>query len=372
VFCSQFEADCCLCSAIECGFGMFGTPCTEFYAGNKGVYGVGDVKLAGSLSDGLMVSCFGTESCALSTLLATNVRALECKGDRSCEGATVRITDPFSEFRLHCSGKAACRGLSIHIDFTGPPAGYMCAPGITEELQLGAIECLNDQSCHDMLFTMDNTGCYKVALRKLQCIHQTSCIDTKFQFIGDIAVQECELGASGMTASGLSKCYENLREYQCSKPSSCLGSTKTILNPATSFEFKCGDVSSCESANFHFEFDGASTVSQISGFVFGGRHSARDATFSFENRQGTMLDVDKIDCSGEGSCSGTTFVTGHNVQIGEIVCSSTSCPGCTVKLDANDVGYPCDPRQSGGGGAWQQQSPWNTPAAVPPGPWVSV
>ena len=75
---------------------------------------------------------------------------------------------------------------------------------------------------------------------------------------------ECELGSSGLSATGLDKCYQNLREYQCSKPSSCLGMVKTILNPANGFEFKCGDVSSCESAHFHFEFNSeAQNVNQL-------------------------------------------------------------------------------------------------------------
>lgn len=380
LYCTQYDAECCLCSAVSCGLGMFGTPCTEFMVGNKGVYGVGDIKVAGSLSDGVMISCFGTESCALTNMMATNVRSIDCKGDRACEGATVKITDPFTEFKLYCSGKSSCNGLSIHIDFTGPPPGYMCAPGLNEQLQLGQIECLNEASCQNMHFTMDNTGCYQVMLRKLSCVHPTACIQSAFHLIGDIQLQECELGTSGLTATGLEKCYQNLREYQCSKPSACMGMSKTIVNPANGFEFKCGDTSSCEAAHFHFELNAeAQNVNQLSGFVLGGRHAARGATFTFDNQQREILDIDKIDCSGEGSCSGTRFITGPNVQIGEISCSSNSCVNCLVQFDATDAGIPCDPQQvyNGGGGVWQQQPPWNqapgpAPAAQQPGPWIAV
>jgi len=355
---------------------MFGTPCTEFFIGNQGVYGVEDIKVAGSLTDGVIVSCYGTESCASSKMMMTNVRSMDCKGDQSCEGATMVITDPFTEFKLHCSGKGACNRLTIRIDFTGPPPGYMCAPGINEQLQLGSIECLNEASCQNMQFTMDNTGCYDVVLRKIQCVHSSSCINAAFSLIGDIQVQECELGSSGMTATGLDKCYQNLREYGCSKPQSCMGLSKTIVNPANGFEFKCGDVSSCEAAQFHFEFNkDAQDVNYLSGFVLGGRYAARGATFTFDNQQNMVLDIDKIDCSGEGSCSGTKFITGPNVQIGEISCSSNSCTNCMVQISANDAGIPCDPSQSYGGGNWQQQQPWNTPpapAAQPPGPWIAV
>jgi len=199
-----------------------------------------------------------------------------------------------------------------------------------------------------------------------------------FNLIGDIGVQECELGNSGITATGLDKCYENLREYQCSKPSSCMGLSKTITNAANGFEFKCGDVSSCESANFHFEWNtNVPDVNTISGFVLGGRHTARGATFTFDNQQTSILDIDKIDCSGEGACVGARFITGPNVQIGEVTCSSTSCGNCRIQFDVADLGIPCDPEQvtGGGGGVWQQQPPWNAAPAPPAqnaGPWVAV
>ena len=110
------------------------------------------------------------------------------------------------------------------------------------------------------------------------------------------------------------------------------------------------------------------------GFVLGGRYSARGATFTFDNQQNAILDIDKIDCSGEGSCSGARFITGPNVQIGEISCSSNSCTNCLVQYDVTDVGHPCDPQQvaGGGGSVWQQQPPWNTVPAPAPGPWVAV
>lgn len=111
------------------------------------------------------------------------------------------------------------------------------------------------------------------------------------------------------------------------------------------------------------------------GFVLGGRYSARGATFTFDNQQNVILDIDKIDCSGEQSCSGARFITGPNVQIGEITCSSNSCSNCLVQFDAADSGIPCDPSQGAGSSVWQQQQPWNAPpapAAQPPGPWIVV
>jgi len=301
----------------------------------------------------VIISCYGKESCALSSMEATSVRSLSCEGDRSCEGATVKITDPFTEFELYCSGKAACHALSIQIHFTGPPQGYKCAPGLFEQRQLGQIECLNEASCQNMHFTMDNAGCYQVVLRKVACVDPTACIQSTFRLIGDIQLQECELGTSGLMASGLEQCYQNLLEYQCSEPSSCLGVAMAILNPVNGFEFKCGDSSSCESAHFHFEFNAeGQSVDHLSGFIFDGRYSARGATFTFDNQQNAMIDIFKVDCGGMGSCSGTRFITGPNVQIEEISCSSNSCANCLIQIDAADAGIPCDPQMR------KQYGPW--------------
>merc|ERR1712130_344001 len=54
----------------------------------------------------------------------------------------------------------------------------------------------------------------------------------------------------------------------------------------------------------------------------------------------------RIECNGERSCVGTTFITGYNVEIGEIVCAKNVCRGCTIKLLASDPsGIPCDSSQ---------------------------
>jgi hypothetical protein len=274
--------------------------------------------------------------------------------------------------------------LKIKVDFTGPPPGYMCAAdatpnGVKDVLQLGTIECLNEDACGNMEFVMDNSGCYLVQIRKVQCVHPTACNFAQFSFLGAVDVQSCELGQSGGTASGLGKCYQNLREYDCSSPQGCMGLTKTIVNPANGFEFKCGNVQSCESANVRFEFSSSVSrlepIEQINGLVFGGRNSARGATFTFANAQGAdpfsgapiVVDVDKIDCSGEGACQGARFITGANVQINEVTCSNNACLNCFVKYGPMDVGQPCDASQV----AWQQQQqlPANPGAGAA---WVQV
>lgn len=376
LYCNQFDADCCRCASIQCGAGTFGAPCTEFYVGNSGALGVQDIVVAGDVNDGAVVSCYGTQACMNARLTGSNIESVDCKGDESCSGATVLITDPYSEFRLYCSGVRSCQGLQIKVDFTGPPPGYMCAAdatpnGVKDILQLGTIECLNEDACSNMEFVLDNTGCYFVTLRKLQCVHPTACTAANFAFIGDVDIQSCELGQSGASASGLGKCYQNLREYDCSSPQGCLGLEKTIVNPANGFEFKCGNVQSCEAANVRFEFDRAvaEPIEQINGLVFGGRNSARGATFTFANAQGmdpftgtqVIVDVDKIDCSGEASCQGARFITGPNVQINEITCSNNACLNCRVQFGPLDAGQPCDASQVG----WQQQQPQQ-------GPWVQI
>lgn len=56
-----------------------------------------------------------------------------------------------------------------------------------------------------------------------------------------------------------------------------------------------------------------------------------------------ILTIARIECGGRGSCHGTTFITGPNVEVREVICATDSCLGCLIKFDASDSGRPCDP-----------------------------
>merc|ERR1712129_433092 len=123
------------------------------------------------------------------------------------------------------------------------------------------------------------------------------------------------------------------------------------------FKLECGNVQSCQSAHLTIVFDEDSAKTEpirvIETFVFGGMHSARGGTFEIVNAQGmdaftqipVIVTLERIECGGEGSCVGSTFILGPNVQVNEVICAAGACANCRIKLTEDDVGIPCDARQ---------------------------
>jgi len=356
--CNAVDSDCCMCGLVECGHNALGVPCHTVNVGNSGVFGTvmhvrGDPEGIGAL-----INCQGVEGCRFTTMEASNVYALDCNGDKSCEGATVRIVDPKPGFLLDCSGMGSCNGLTVDIEFSGPPSGFMCRPMERKQVfPMSGIQCSNAEACQGMELRVHNAGCDKVRIESINCLQSNSCNLAQFDLVGDIEIANCQCGPSCNTASGLSKCFQNLDRLLCPDPSSCKGQRKTITNTLNNFKFECGNVQSCESAQFTFEYNQDSSrprpVERLEAFTFGGENSARASTFTFVNEQGVdyfskipiILTIDRVECGGQGSCHGTTFITGDNVEIGEVICATDACLGCIIKRTANDFGRPCDPRQ---------------------------
>merc|ERR1712129_59237 len=91
----------------------------------------------------------------------------------------------------------------------------------------------------------------------------------------------------------------------------------------------------------------ANAVTRVDGYVFSAEDSGRGATITVRNEQrlGEPLTIEKIACSAKNACADTTFVLGSDVSIWEVNCGVGSCGGCLVKVEAADVGMPCDPTQ---------------------------
>jgi len=356
--CNAYDADCCMCALIECGHNALDVPCHTVNIGSSGAYGTVMHVRGDPIGIGALINCQGVEGCRFTTIEASSVYALDCNGDKSCEGATVHIVDPKPGFLLDCSGMGSCTGLKVDIEFTGPPAGYMCRPvDRKRRFPMSGIQCNNAEACQGMELSIHNAGCDKVRIENINCLQSNSCNLASFELVGDIEIANCQCGPSCNTASGLSKCFQNLDRLLCPDPASCMGQTKTITNTLNNFKFECGNVQSCELAQFTFEYNQDSSrprpVELLEAFVFGGQFSARGSTFTFVNEQGVdpftqipiILTIGRIECGGAGSCQGTTFVTGSNVEVNEVICATDSCLGCVIKLNANDVGRPCDPNQ---------------------------
>jgi hypothetical protein len=224
-------------------------------------------------------------------------------------------------------------------------------------LQMSGVQCNNAEACQGMELSIANAGCDRVRIENINCLQSNSCNLAQFALSGDIEIANCQCGPSCNTASGLGKCFENLDRLLCPDASSCAMQTKTITNTLNGFKFECGNVESCADAHFTFEYNQDPTkpapVESLEAFVFGGESSAKGSTFTFVNEQGMdpvynhdlIVKIERIECGGSGSCQGTTFVTGPNVEIGQVICATDSCLNCVIKLDAADSGRPCDPRQ---------------------------
>merc|ERR1711971_3781 len=241
----------------------------------------------------------------------------------------------------------------------GPPPGYMCRPVTQKEtFQVSGINCGNEEACQGMSMTINNVGCDSVRIESLNCMEHNACNLAHFDLMGDVELSQCLCGPSCDNAMGISKCFQGLATLLCSDPRACLAQTKTITNPKNLFKLECGNVQSCQSAHFTFVFDEdsnkAEPVRTIETFVFGGMHSARRGTFEIVNAQGVdpftqipvIVTLDRIDCGGEGSCVGATFILGQNVQVKEVICAAGACLNCWIKLTADDIGIPCDLKQA--------------------------
>jgi len=359
VDCNANDADCCMCQVIECGHNNKNLPCHTINIGAEGAYGT-VVHIRGDPNGiGALINCHGVEACRFATIEATDVYALDCDGDKSCEGAIVHIVDPKPGFLLDCSGMGSCNGMTIEMDFSGPPDGYICRPSAVKQVvQMSGIQCTNDEACQGMSLSLNNNGCDTVRIENINCLETNSCNLAHFALSGDVRVRNCQCGPSCNTASGLGKCFENLDQLLCPDPASCRAQQTTITNTLNQFKFECGNIRSCEVAQFTFEYNQDPSrprpVEHIEALVFGGEYSARGSTFTFVNAQGfegssqipVILTVDRIECGGFKSCEDTTFITGSNVEIWMVICAEKACSGCVIKAHPADIGIPCDIQQA--------------------------
>jgi len=338
--------DCCACASITC------EDCNQFSAGPSGALGVKDITINGRAPEfgGAAITCNGIESCQDTLINALNVAQIECSGDLGCRNSVIRVADPvFPGFKLDCSAMASCEGVQLEVVIPGPPPGYACNPeAASTELVMAGIDCSGQESCRGAQITVRNDGCDKVVVDALKCFATDSCTDAQFNFIGDIDIATCDLGPSGTSARGLEKCFENLSQLKCPDPRSCAGAVRTLLNPMSQFVLHCGNTAACEGAQLTLEYNAdAGGVTRIDGYVFSSEDSGRGATITVRNEQrtGDVITIEKIECSAKNACADATFVLGHDVSIWEVNCGANSCGGCLVKIDAADVGMPCDPKQ---------------------------
>jgi hypothetical protein len=236
--------------------------------------------------------------------------------------------------------------LVIDINLAGPPAGYKCKDVLIKDiLDIRGVSCDNDISCEGMEITINNAGCDKLILDSIECNAFESCNAAIFNFIGDIDILQCECGPSCTNAQGLGKCFTNLAQLECPTVEACKDINKRIINPMNSFELKCGDTRSCQNSHFTFELNrqGANAVNYLKGFFLSGESSASGATFQIDNKQGTAVTMELIECSGLNSCTDATFILPESITVTKVLCSLGACENCLIRTSLLDAGRPCDP-----------------------------
>eukprot|EP01083_Nonionella_stella_P299759 1019860_1 len=355
------DYDCCLCSSITCGDANQG--CVVFSAGNYGVFGGKSIDIEGRML-GAQINCIGVEACAESQMTGRNVKNVNSAGTMALKNAQISITRPVPGFSLDCVGHDSCDGLQLELVFEGPPPGYACDPSYVETIWLNQISCIQTGSCKNLDVTIRNEGCNKVMIGKLECILPGSCADASFNLIGDVEFHNCDLRSSaGSSATGIETCFDNLQKLLCAHPQSCRSAVRRMWNPKNGFLLTCDNIESCQGAQFtiDIEADVAELITYFEGLKFTGTDSGAGAVITVNNKQtqGTVLNIERIECASMGACTGTTFIIGHDVSVGEITCSTGACDGCMVKIDAAGPGIPCDPNSVAPG------APIDLPPQVP-------
>jgi len=266
------------------------------------------------------------------------------------KNATISITNTGisgNTFTLDCVGMGSCEALKLEILIPSAPNGRCVS---RETIPFGQIQCSGQEACKDLELTIRNEGCNRIEFQTLSCLQSDSCLNAKFNLVGDIGINFCDLTGSAATATGLGACFENLQSLICPDPTSCRGTIRTLLNPVQGFGVQCEGMGACYHAQFTLEFNEniAEQVTFLDGFKFLGAGSGADTTIILKNdqREHPILTVGKIECLSPESCDGLTIITGYYVSIHQVICTQNACNDCKVKVHADDVQFvPCDPNQ---------------------------
>jgi len=124
----------------------------------------------------------------------------------------------------------------------------------------------------------------------------------------------------------------------------CAGSYVTVPNPLDGFSFECSAQNACKGAEISIKLDAETTnIAWFSGLKCSSNFACYGTTVRFDNNQfgGHSLEVDSIECNGQGACNNMEVILGHNTQLMEFICNAGECDFCTVKLDPADPGVSC-------------------------------
>jgi len=304
------------------------------------------------------VWCNSPESCGRAHIEIGNIGEVTCNGDDSCNAALITVIDPREGFQLRCNGQGACSELTMKVIISSPSGGCERGSADLAPLKFKGITCSSGEACKGMTFVLENNGCAPVMMENLECEPEKSCSGAHFDFDagsgGVVNIQNCKCGASCAEASGIDRCFDNLRILDCLGARHCRNNYQSVTAPSNGFLVLCSSMESCSGFNLNVVVAGGSqnVIRTLSGFHCGGRKSCQGAAFSVTNwqRDGrgevVVIEIDAILCIAEGACEGTTFVLGESVNVQRMECiGKRACNGCLVRMGGegiSNVAIPCE------------------------------
>ena len=141
-------------------------------------------------------------------------------------------------------------------------------------------------SCRGLTFSVANKGCAKVVLVVVECLDPMACAQASCNFLGDVYIALCQ--------------------------------------PRLLVTLECMDANA--QLTMRFNVAALTLITTIDALILRGQSSGTGMTLTIDNAQGTesfgnpiVTSIDHILCEAVGSCSGTTFIVGHNVAVGNIL-----------------------------------------------------
>eukprot|EP01083_Nonionella_stella_P035269 96302_1 len=144
---------------------------------------------------------------------------------------------------------------------------------------------------------------------------------------------------------------QGMSDLLCETVGSCANKQLTIFNPVNAFRLVCEVAGSCSGATLTVSLNMMSSGVEFFEGIYckEGRRGANIAgacegsRFILDNTQlgGHSIEIEKLECSGDGSCNNMEIIIGPNAKILGIFCDYNQCDGCVLKVNPWDRGTPC-------------------------------
>eukprot|EP00485_Elphidium_margaritaceum_P000213 CAMPEP_0202696080 /NCGR_PEP_ID=MMETSP1385-20130828/9446_1 /ASSEMBLY_ACC=CAM_ASM_000861 /TAXON_ID=933848 /ORGANISM="Elphidium margaritaceum" /LENGTH=505 /DNA_ID=CAMNT_0049352185 /DNA_START=28 /DNA_END=1545 /DNA_ORIENTATION=+ len=265
--------DCCLCQSMICGSSDGSKTCDELNCnGDSGCFGVRDIQIYGSRSDGAVISCNGDESCNSTKIIGSNIKEVICSGDGACARSTFMFNCMTSEpCTLSCGGEESCAGQP---DFE---------------------RALFDDTYLSTQMVIENTA-------GLECGDQ-ACKYGKFVFLNNV-------GGGSIFCDGYNACIEaqitinNIESIHCSSADACKDANILVVDPQRGFYVECAAAGACTGLRLQIIVN--NDVDLFQGIMCGDA-ACLGATISVTNNGAQFLWIESFECESPESCKQTTL-----------------------------------------------------------------